>query len=171
VATKLSKMKPNNPVEETNPLSIRLKRASTTSHSTQVNRSLLPLQLQRVDLLVQHPDILDRLRNGRVSIALVLPALDPFLFLGSASEFCLDLTASRTLDVCALRIHDEFHAAGFAGAVFFVAMLLEAAPLEVAASENDLLVEAHVVASRIFRLGGLILCGLWLRGGSKRRES
>ncbi|KAH0562346.1 hypothetical protein GP486_002958 [Trichoglossum hirsutum] len=114
------------------------------------------------DLLIQHPDIFDRLRNGCGSVALVPPALDPLFFPGSASELCLDLTASRALDVRALSIHDEFHAASFAGAVFFVAMLFEAAPLEVAASENDLFVEAHVAASRICRSGGLIFCGLRL---------
>jgi hypothetical protein len=112
----------------------------------------LSFQLQRVDLLIQNSDIVNRFCDGRASVALVLPALDPLLLLGSASEFCLDLPAGCAFDIRALRVHDKFHATGLASAVLLVAMLLEAAPFEIAAGEYDLFIKAH--GSGLFRLGG-----------------
>ena len=88
--------------------------------------------------------------------------MNPLLFFGSASELCLDLPAGCAFDIRALRVHDKFHAACFAGAVFLVAVLLEAAPFEVATSEYDLFIKAH--GSGSFRLGGLTLLSFWLWG-------
>lgn len=87
------------------------------------------------------------LNAGRALLAVLLvllPSADVCDLLLALAGDGLDAKTSLALGaVVGIRVHDELHAAGLAGAILTWALLLAVAPLEVAAAEDGLVVEAH----------------------------
>lgn len=79
------------------------------------------------------------------SLLVLLPRADISDFLLPLACDSVDAKTSLALGrIVGIAVHDELHAAGLAGAVLTWALLLEVAPLEVAAAEDGLVVEAHI---------------------------
>lgn len=98
------------------------------------------------------------------------PAGFVFDVLQAAALFRFDLEAGLALVRQRMGLPDHLHATGLAGAVLGLTVLLEVAPLPVAACVDVLLVEAHGGG----RLGGVSACAsgfggegssYWLCGG------
>ena len=102
------------------------------------------LAFQPIDLTLQSLDVAQRLLDaGLVALRLAAPAVVVIDVLGAAALFGLNLEAELAFLGQAQGLVDHLHAAGFAGAVFCLAVLAEVAPFPVAASVDVLFVEAH----------------------------
>lgn len=87
-------------------------------------------------------------------MGLIAPAVVVVNVLRLTAQFRFDLEAELALVLERLGVVDHLHAAGLAGAVLGLTVLLKVAPLPVAASVDVLLVEAHVDGN----LGGVSVC-------------
>jgi hypothetical protein len=85
--------------------------------------------------------------DGCLSVlaAFPLPASDTVFLFGFAAIFDIKLVADPALCVYMDVLHHELHTTGLASAVLLSAVLTERPPLEVAALEDLLVKEAHVV--------------------------
>lgn len=113
------------------------------------------LRLEQVDLVLKRLDVADGLLDRRlVAAGLLAPAVVVVDVLCAAALLGLDLKAELALVLERLGLPDHLHAACFASAVLGLTVLLEVAPLPVAALVDVLLVEAHGDG----RLGGVSVC-------------
>lgn len=134
-----------------------------------------------MDLVIKRLDVAGGLLDRRLVAAFILePAVVVFNVLRAAALLRFDLEAGLALVRQRMGLPDHFHATGLAGAVLGLTVLLEVAPLPVAAYVDVLLVEAHgdgglggvsalLLASRVRRdlRTGLVCVGvmglLWRR--------
>lgn len=119
-------------------------------HSSPQRLSLnrkLGVQLIKLSIIVVN-SIIRLLDTGTpllASLLVLLPSLDIRALLLALAQDGVDANTSLALGrVIGVAVHDQFHAAGLAGAVLAGALLLAVAPFEVAAVEDGLVVEAHV---------------------------
>jgi hypothetical protein len=118
--------------------------------------AIVLLQPERVDLVLKRLDFANSLLDRRlVATGLIAPAVVVVDVLRAAALFRLDLEAGFTLVLELVGVPDHLHAAGFAGAVLGLTVLLEVAPLPVTACIGVLLVEAH---GDEWVLGGVSVC-------------
>lgn len=114
------------------------------------------LRNEQGDLVIKRLDLANSLLDRRlVAMGLIAPAVVVVDVLRLTAQFRFDLEAELALVLERLGVMDHLHAAGFAGAVLGLTMLLEVAPLPVAASVGVLLVEAH---GDEWVLGGVSVC-------------
>jgi len=90
--------------------------------------------------------LLDR-RRQIVEAPLLGPELEPSDLLLAPAQLGVDLVADAALEALLLVEGDELQAARFTDAVLVGAVVLEVAPLPIAARENDALEVAHVCKS------------------------
>ena len=114
------------------------------------------LRLERVDLVLKRLNVANGFLDRRlVAARLLAPAVVVVDVLCSAALLRFDLEAELALVLEWLGLPDHLHAAGLACAVLGLAVLLEVAPLPVAALVDVLLVEAH---DDEWVLGGVSVC-------------
>jgi hypothetical protein len=107
--------------------------------------------------MVQLINGLGRFVDGSIAVALALPAVNVVNLLGSSTVLGFDLGAVRAFLTGLDSRHDEFHTAGFSGAVLAVALLAARTPFPVGADKEVLVVEAHIQEEGWF-MGGLYYC-------------
>jgi len=123
---------------------IRKKKSSSTARVTHSAVTVVLLRLQQVDLVFKRLDVANGFLDRRlVAARLLAPAVVVVDVLSSAAFLGFDLEAQLALVLEWLGLPDHLHAACLACAVLGLAMLLEVAPLPVAALVDVLLVEAH----------------------------
>lgn len=104
----------------------------------------LTLSHQVVDLGVKLLNVVLSCLNGSsLFAALLTPSLDALLLLSTTIPLGVHLVTDLALLLDSIGLHDQLHAAGFAGAVLFGAVLAERTPFVVAALVDVLVEEAH----------------------------
>ena len=113
------------------------------------------LRLERVDLVLKRLDVANGFLDRRlVAARLLAPAVVVVDVLRSAALLRFDLEAELALVLEWLGLPDHLHTAGLACAVLGLAVLLEVAPLPVAALVDVLFVEAHGCFCEVVWAGG-----------------
>lgn len=103
----------------------------------------MPLVRQPVDLGLERDNVLVRLLLGCLAGWILVPALVVRVGFLQTALLAFDLLAELAVLGDVLGVVDQFHAAGFAHAIFALAVLTKVAPFPVVAAVAVLLVIAH----------------------------